>query len=316
MSARLRGGVYTPWQVEMLGAADIPHEAVTTFFMGFFGVIPINRGHADRQAIRQAMDVLAQDGVLGIFPEGGIWAGSASRPQQGVAWLSYRTGAAVLPVGFGGTLGALGGALRLERPRLTMRVGEMIPAVTVAQGEARKPALEAYASRVLEAVQALVPGGSDRHQAVVDERFALHVSVQNPGGDEQPVPAGLAIDSGGALAKLLHQPAVLKIFAQNLRLPVAPLQELESSHDPAAIALAAQSILTYLDKENAYFLAYRFGPKEAQAMQAGLGELLALATWAEGEGLALYVTPVRRYYSPERGEEVVETRQRTFGAWM
>jgi 1-acyl-sn-glycerol-3-phosphate acyltransferase len=308
--------VYTPWQVEMLGAADIPHEAVTTFFMGFFGVIPINRGHADRRAMRQALDVLAQDGVLGIFPEGGIWEGSASRPQQGVAWLSYRSGAPVLPVGFGGTMGALGGALRLERPRLKMRVGEMIPPATVARGEARKPALEAYARKVLQAVQALVPGGSDGHTAVVNERFALHVSVQSQSSDEQPIPAALTIDHDVALAKLLHQPAVLKIFAQNLRLPVAPLQDLENAHDPVDIALGARSILSYLEGENPYLLTYRFGPREGEAMQAGLRELVALAQWSDVEGLALYVTPIRRYYSLERGEEVVETSQGAFAGWM
>jgi hypothetical protein len=309
--------VFTPWQVEMLGAADIPHEAVTTFFMEFFGCIPVRRGHADRAAMRSALAVLAQGGILGIFAEGGIWEPGGGRPQTGVAWLSQRTGSPVLPIGFGGTLGALAEARRLKRPRLTMRIGELIPAAQIPLGQARKPALESYAGRVMEAVRELLPEeDASRRAAVVNECFRLEVAVQGPDGSEQHLPTEVAIQHGTALAKLLQRPAILKIFRQNLRLPVAPLQDLEKAHDPAEIAQAVQSVLTYLEEENPYLLTYRFGPREGEAMRAGLVELLALARWADEASLQLAVTPVRSYYSPEQGQEVTETFQGTFEGWM
>jgi hypothetical protein len=51
-------------------------------------------------------------------------------------------------------------------------------------------------------------------------------------------------------------------------------------------------------------------------MQAGLDELLALARWADSLHHRLLVTPIRRYYSVERGEEMVQTSQGSFRAWM
>jgi hypothetical protein len=119
-----------------------------------------------------------------------------------------------------------------------------------------------------------------------------------------------------ALAKLLHRPVVLKIFSRNLRLPTSALQDLENEHDAGVIADATRSILDYLRDENPYLLTYRFGPPEAEAMQAGLEELLALARWTAESGLALTITPVRRFYSLDQEREVVQIKQGSFERWM
>jgi 1-acyl-sn-glycerol-3-phosphate acyltransferase len=309
--------VYTPWQVEMLGAADIPHEKVTQIAIKIFGFIPVNRGHVDRPALKQALDVLKQGGVVGIFPEGGIWEPGTMRAQAGVAWLSYRARTPVLPTYFGSTPGALGAALRLKRPPLTMRVGQLVPAARLPRGEARKAYLEAYAAQVMDAVNALCPADDQEHQPeIIDERFELQVAVHEPGGKPASYPAGLDIRHSIALAKFLHRPAILKIFRKNLRLPMGALQDLENVHDAGQIAGAIQSVLDYLEHENPYLLTYRFGPKGAEAMQLGLEELLALARWAAESGLSLTDTPVRRYYAPDQDEEVVQTRQGSFERWM
>jgi len=309
--------VYTPWQVEMLGAADIPHEKVTQIAIKVFGFIPVNRGHVDRPALQQALDVLKQGGVVGIFPEGGIWEPGTMHAQTGVAWLSYRAGSPVLPMYFGSTPGALGAALRLKRPRLTMRVGQLVPAARLPRGEARKAYLETYAAQVMDAVNALRPANDrDQQPEIIDEHFELEVAVHGPGGEPASFPADLDIRHRIALAKFLHRPAILKIFRKNLRLSMGALQDLENVHDAGQIADATQPVLDYLEHENPYLLTYRFGPKAAEAMQLGLKELLALARWAAESGLSLTVTPIRRYYAPHQGEEIVQTRQGSFERWM
>ena len=301
--------VFTPWQVEMLGAADIPHEKVTELAIAVFGCIPLRRGRMDRSALNKALDVLRQDGVVGIFLEGGIWDARTMRPQTGVAWLSYRSGAPVLPIGFGGTLGAIGAALRMKRPVLEMNVGKLIPAARLLDGQPRKVFLEEYAAQVLDAVRTLIPADDREPQAkAFDERFELKVTVQGRDGKPERCPAGLRITHGAALAKLLHSPGVLKIFQNNLRLPVAALQDLENAYDAGTIARAAGAILRYLGEENPYLLAYRFGPRQGEAMEAGIEELLALAQWAAESGLSLGVTPIRRFRSPDQGKEIVVTR--------
>ena len=309
--------VYTPWQIELLGAADIPHETITQVMASLYGMIPVHRGQFDRAALVKALDVLRQGGVVAIFPEGGIWEAGRMQAHTGVAWLSYRAGAPVLPIGFGGTTGALGAALRLERPRLTMRVGEVIPAARLPEERPRKEYLKEYAFHVVQAIRELLPPDDPaRRPRVADERFELRMVVQRPDGHPAVVPDALTIKHAEALAELLHSPAILKIFTSNLDLPTRPLQTLAREPAPAALVEALQAILHYLDAENPYLLTYRFGPQRAEAMRLGLEELLALARWAAESDRQLTLTPVRRYVSTEHGKEIVQTEQGSFEGWM
>ena len=309
--------VYTPWQVEVLGAADTPHEKITEIAARVYKPIPVNRGHFDRAALVKSLDVLRQGGIVAIFPEGGIWNADRMRAQTGVAWLSYRAEAPVLPIGFSGTMGAINKPTRLRRPRLTMHVGQLIPAAHLPKDQPRKAALEAFATRTVEAIKALLPPGDPAHRPPIeDERFELQVALRTEDGRQESYPDDLKIRQAAPLAKLLHRPTILKIFTRNLKLPTRPLQRLDEERDPEKIVRAVQSILDYLRKENPYLLTYRFGPGEAAAMHSGLEELLALAEWASASRLRLEITPIRRYTSPEQDEEVVQVKQGSFESWM
>ena len=93
-------------------------------------------------------------------------------------------------------------------------------------------------------------------------------------------------------------------------------QHLGRQPRPTEIAEAAASILRYLEEENPYLLTYRVGPRRGEAMARGLEELHELARWVSEAGLSLELTPVRRYTSPETGEEITQTRQGAFKRWM
>jgi 1-acyl-sn-glycerol-3-phosphate acyltransferase len=67
------------------------------------GQIPVRRGNADRNAIGSALEVLADGGVLGIFPEGTRGDGDFAQVQAGLAYLALRSGAPVVPVAVLGT---------------------------------------------------------------------------------------------------------------------------------------------------------------------------------------------------------------------
>jgi hypothetical protein len=308
--------VYPPWQVEILGSVDLPHEWITQTASDLYKVIPVNRGHFDRAALVKSLEVLQQGGILAVFPEGGIWDAGRMRAQTGVAWLSQRANAPVLPIAFGGTTGALGAALRLKRPRLTMTVGRLIPAARVPEGQSRKDYLQAYAADVVEAIWKLIPGdGASRRPTVADESFELRVVAKAADGRPRATPGGLRGECSVELARLLHSPGILKLFSTNLKLPTRPLQNLHRERDPSKIAEAVQAVLDYLDEDNPHMLTYRFGPREARAMHLGLEELLKLASWASDSRLQLRLTPVRRYTSPS-GKEIVQAKQEAFESWM
>lgn len=309
--------VYTPWQVEMMGAADIPAEKITEIGMGFFGMIPVNRGNFDRAALRKALDVLAQDGAIGIFPEGGFWDVGAMQAQPGVAWLSYRGNAPVLPIGYSDTTGMLNAALRLQRPRLKMNVGELLPPAELPGDMPRKEYFRQYAAKVMDAVEVLVPPEDRRAEPVIrDERFALMVEAFGPNGEPRPIPGHLQIEHKIALAKFFHRPVILKIFRRNLQMPVEPLQRLVERPGVKEMIVGLQHILDYLENENPNLLTYRFGIQGGLAMQAGLEQLLALCQWAAYKGYTLAVKPIRRYYSLEEEREIVEMEQGRYEQWM
>jgi 1-acyl-sn-glycerol-3-phosphate acyltransferase len=309
--------VLTPWQVELLGAGDIPHEKITQLVSNFFGFIPVNRGHVDRSALMKALDVLKQNGVIGLFPEGGIWEPGVLRAQTGLAWLSYHAGAPVLPIGFGDTKGALSKALRLEFPDLSMRIGEQIPAAKPQAGVPRKAYFETYAERVLEAIQDLIPAAEQSQiPRIENERFELQYKIMKADGSPVEIPEEFKLQHTTPLAKMLHRPVILKTLHFNLQLPIEALQDLSNTPSASRIAHAAESILHYLERQNEYFLIYRFGPKEGEAMQLGLEELKGLARWVDQQDLVLQLIPIRRYHFVGSHQEIIQTRQESFKEWM
>jgi 1-acyl-sn-glycerol-3-phosphate acyltransferase len=69
-----------------------------------WGGIPIQRGEADMTALRQALQVLEDGGILAVAPEGTRSGhGCLQRGRPGIAFLASRSGAPVLPaVTYGG----------------------------------------------------------------------------------------------------------------------------------------------------------------------------------------------------------------------
>ena len=76
--------------------------------IGFFGAIPMSRVRPPLGALRRALELLAEGGAVGLFPEGrrvAHWG--ESFPKQGAAWLSLRSGAPLLPITIIGSEGTL-----------------------------------------------------------------------------------------------------------------------------------------------------------------------------------------------------------------
>lgn len=301
--------LFAPYQVELIGTGEIPLDPRYRWAVAGFGFIPIQRGAMDREALTAALDVLKQGGAVGIFPEGGIWESAAKKGKSGVSWLSYQSGAPVVPIGFGGIDGALKAALGFKRPAVTMTVGQVIPPINAdMDGKARKVALEEAAAHIMSQVDALIPeADKQRWRRVYDERFELLLRLQRTSGEVVELPAELAVKRPDMLAKFFHRPLMLDVFIRNLKLPVHALQALDTEHDPLKLADAADVALNYL-KTNPHFLTYRFGYDEGGAMEEGLRQLRDIGLWAGKDGLQMVVTPVRRFRQRGHEGEFVEEK--------
>lgn len=300
--------VYNPGMVEFIGNGDIPFDPNYAFIVKAYDLIPVNRGNLDRQGLNKALSILEQDGILGIFPEGGIWDPAQMQAQIGAAWLSYRAQAPIIPIGFGGTRDGLTKALQFKRPKLVMNVGELIPPVTIADnGGLNKKTLEQSARYLLDRINTLVPEEDLRlFKRKVGERYQLKVNIYDYETDANiPLPENLPVKNGPAYARFLYKPTMLDVLVRNLHLPLCPLMDVNNRSDLAPLISAWDAILEYLKINPGYF-TYRFGVDEGLCVEKALRELCTLASWVQENHYALTLTPIYRYRNAHTGAKVIE----------
>ncbi len=298
--------VYTPGMVEFIGAGDIPFDPNYAWIANTYGLIPVNRGNLDRDALKMGIHVLEQDGLLGIFPEGGVWDPAQMQAQTGVAWLSYRSQVPILPIGFGGIKGALVKAFRLKRPKIVMNVGEVIPPVTLeSKNLSKKENLQQAANDILSQINALIPEEEiHRFHRRVDEEYGLEIRVWSD-SDTVEIPDDLAVRHGPAYACFLYNPVMMDVLIRNLHLPIKPIKRIRRRKDLAPVIMAWDAILGYLAVNPGYF-TYRFGIDGGVAVKKAIEELRDLARWIQKSGYSLTIAPVRRFRNANTGARVVE----------
>jgi len=149
--------------MEFLGGFQLfDAPPMLTWIPKLWGYYKVHRGGTSRDAMRAATAILAQDGVLAIFPEGGSWAPVLRPPRPGTAYLAARTGARILPVGLDGLTEMFPALRRGKRARVTVRIGKPFGPFEVAgRGRARRAQLEAIGEEIMRQIAALIP--PERH---------------------------------------------------------------------------------------------------------------------------------------------------------
>jgi len=92
------------------------------------GAFPVERGTADREALRAARMLLDNGEAMFVFPEGTRQEGQKIGDiYDGVAYLAAKTGAQVVPVGIAGTGQAMAKGTKFpKRVKVIMEVGEIM----------------------------------------------------------------------------------------------------------------------------------------------------------------------------------------------
>lgn len=90
-------------------------------FLRGIGQLKVDRTTADRTAISNALGVLADGGVLGIFPEGTRGEGDFASLRAGLSYFAVRSGAPIVPVAVLGSTERRGRLIR-GLPPLRSRV--------------------------------------------------------------------------------------------------------------------------------------------------------------------------------------------------
>ena len=114
-----------PYPAEFIGGARMPNApAATHFLQRMVGVIPTARGTVSRDTLYGAESILRQNGVLGIFPEGGSWATVLRPARPGTAFLAWRTNAPVIPIGIQGSDHFWKQVRNHKRAKVTLNIGK------------------------------------------------------------------------------------------------------------------------------------------------------------------------------------------------
>ena len=149
----------TDWPMEFLGGANLVDAPwFLEWIPKTWGYYEVRRGSASREAMRAAQAVLAQGGVLCIFPEGGSWAQVLRPARPGTALIAVQTGARILPVGLDGMTDVIPSISSFSRPPTTIKIGEPLgPFLVEGKGRARREALDQIGDEMMQAIAALIP---------------------------------------------------------------------------------------------------------------------------------------------------------------
>ncbi len=147
-----------PYPIEFVGGADFPHApTIVKSIPKWWGYYPVFRGTGSRFALRAAEQILSQDGVLGIMPEGGAWAEVLRPARPGAAFLASQTGAKVLPLGIQG-LNDIFPIKIGNRPKAIVKIGKPVgPFKATGKGREKREQLDEIGLELMKSIAALIP---------------------------------------------------------------------------------------------------------------------------------------------------------------
>lgn len=118
-------GVVSPRRVVFMAKSELFDNKVLGYLLDGVDCFPVRRGEADRHAFKKTLDMLADNRVVCIFPEGTRSKdGSLGEAEPGAALFAIKTGCPVVPVYVEGTRTVLGPGTGLHRGRVTATFGE------------------------------------------------------------------------------------------------------------------------------------------------------------------------------------------------
>ena len=153
-----------------------------------YGAYPLDRKGVGLNAYRWAIDQLARDQVIVIFPEGTRSRTGMKRALPGVTKLALETQAAILPVGITGTE-RFGHWMRVFNPTgtITVNIGEAFYLPSL-EGKISKEVLRSLTDMIMKRIAELLPSnyhgiykdtGQSNKVGLIDHNYFKKISPYN-----------------------------------------------------------------------------------------------------------------------------------------
>ena len=164
-----------PRRIVFMAKEELFHSLIFAPLVRGWHAFPVRRGELDREALRQAQQVLGEGLALGMFPEA-VRSATAQMQQAyaGSSLLALHSGAPVLPVGIAGTEKIRNPIALLRRPEVTVNIGRPLNLPPV-DGRLTRAQLASATDFIMGHIAELLPqsyrgvyGGDDRGRPIGD----------------------------------------------------------------------------------------------------------------------------------------------------
>ncbi len=138
-------------QVRYMAKGELFKLGILKWFFTALGSFAVQRGTGDTGAVDKACEVVANGGVLGIFPEGTrSKSGEIGKAKSGAAMIAMRTEAPMLPVAIRYSTGTF-------KPfcKVTVRIGEVIPYVAPTESETQRGTIRRLSGQMMDSIKSL-----------------------------------------------------------------------------------------------------------------------------------------------------------------
>ena len=146
-----------PRPVYLLAKRELFANPLMAHLMRGFQAYPVDRSTMTLGAVRQALDLLARDRAVVVFPEGRRSKNhSLQEGLNGAAYLAIKSGAPIIPVGITGTERVPSWRLPLPLTRMKMKIGPLFILPTL-EGTPSRAVLESVRDMIMDRIAALLP---------------------------------------------------------------------------------------------------------------------------------------------------------------
>jgi len=133
-------------------------QPIIRYFVRHWGAIPVNRGEADMQALKAAIEHIRRGDIVALFAEGTRTRTGLIQGKEGSAYIALKTGSTVVPMAIWGTTEFPGGWFK-EFRRIPMNVSFGKPFRFRADDGARLPRehFRAMTDEAMYRISAMLP---------------------------------------------------------------------------------------------------------------------------------------------------------------
>ena len=152
-------------RLRYMGKDSLWRSRFGDWFLSALGGFPVNRGGADREALRQCLDVVANGEPVVMFPEGTRESGPTIEVMHdGPVYVAAKAGVAIVPVGIGGSERAMPVGSKMIRPRkMTLIVGPpMTPPASSEGGRIKRSEIKETTEQLRVVLQDLFDRAQER----------------------------------------------------------------------------------------------------------------------------------------------------------